>query len=337
MKKVRVDAANGSYEILIGPGILRNWEPEGNYAVVTDENVLRDHGENFPQERYAAVLAPGEQSKNMCELEAVLDGLLEKGLGRQDCVVAFGGGVVGDVGGFAASCYKRGVPFVQVPTTLLAQVDSSVGGKVAVDLRGGKNLAGAFYQPRLVIADTDTLNTLPEREIAAGMAEVIKYGYIADRAFHDRLAGGSVPFEDIVETCCRIKARYVEEDPLDHGIRAQLNYGHTIGHALEAAAGYGRYLHGEAVGIGMVYAAALGEKLGISPPELREDTEKLLQRYGLPVDADHAELRAALNIISNDKKAVGESVDMIFISEIGQAVIRRLTVQQIADMMEELL
>lgn len=337
MRTVRVDAANGSYEIRIGPGLLRAWEPEGDYAIITDQNVLAAHGDRFPSSRFAAVLTPGEESKNMRELERILDNLVSSGLGRDGTVVAFGGGVVGDIGGFAASCYKRGVPYVQVPTTLLAQVDSSVGGKVAVDLRGGKNLAGAFYQPELVLIDTDTLSTLPPREVAAGMAEVIKYGYIADGAFHDRLRDEEVPIEDIIENCCRIKARYVSEDPLDHGIRAQLNYGHTIGHALEAAAGFGRYLHGEAVGIGMVYAAAIGERLGISPPGLRDDTERLLRKYGLPADADHDELRRALDVVANDKKAVGNAIDMIFIPETGRAVSKRLAVSEISDMMEELL
>lgn len=337
MKTVRVDAANGSYEIRIGSGLLGGWEPAGDYAVVTDANVMAAHGGAFPVRRYAAELAPGEQSKNMRELEHILNALVETGLGRDGTLVAFGGGVVGDIGGFAASCYKRGIRYVQVPTTLLAQVDSSVGGKVAVDLPGGKNLAGAFLQPQLVLIDTDTLRTLPAREYAAGMAEVIKYGYIADREFHDRLLDGSVPEEDMIERCCRIKARYVSEDPLDHGIRAQLNYGHTIGHALEAAAGYGRYLHGEAVAIGMVYAAALGEALGISPAGLRRDTEELLSKYGLPMDADHTELREALSLVAHDKKAVGDAVDMIFIPAIGRAESRRIPVAEITDMMEMIL
>ncbi|MBD5560018.1 MAG: 3-dehydroquinate synthase [Clostridia bacterium] len=336
-RTVRVEADNGSYDILIGSGLLKEWAMQEPYAVITDRNVLTAHGDAFPADRYAAVLNPGEESKNMRELERILNALVDMRLGREGRVVTFGGGVVGDIGGFAASCYKRGVPFVQVPTTLLAQVDSSVGGKVAVDLEGGKNLAGAFWQPELVVIDTDTLATLPPREVAAGMAEVIKYGYIADRSFHDRLASGGVPVADMIETSCRIKAAYVNEDPLDHGIRAQLNYGHTIGHALEAAAGYGHYLHGEAVGIGMVYAAALGELLGISPPGLRHDTETLLDRYGLPTDSSRDLLRKAATVIANDKKAVGSSVDMIFIEQIGNAVVKRLPIREISEMMEELI
>lgn len=337
MRKVRVEAANGSYDILIGPGLLRDWHPEGEFAVITDENVKAAHGGAFPAESYAAVLKPGEQSKNMRQLESILDALVDRGVSRKGVLVAFGGGVVGDISGFAASCYKRGIPYIQVPTTLLAQVDSSVGGKVAVDLRGGKNLAGAFLQPQLVLIDTDTLSTLPPREFAAGMAEVIKYGFIADSGFLDRLRGGDVPAEEIVETCCRIKARYASEDPFDHGIRAQLNYGHTIGHALEAAAGYDKYLHGEAVAIGMVYAAAVGEKLGISPPGLRRITEQILEQYNLPVDADHDLLRSAADIIGHDKKAVGDAIDMVLIPEIGRAQTKRLPVAEVTEMLEALL
>ena len=201
MRTVKVKAENGSYEIRIGAGLLHDWEPPGEYAVVTDANVYAAHGNAFPQDRYAAVLEPGEQSKNMRELEHILDELVEMGIGRDGLVVAYGGGVVGDIAGFAASCYKRGVRYVQVPTTLLSQVDSSVGGKVAVDLRGGKNLAGAFLQPQSVVIDTQTLSTLPPREFSAGMAEVIKYGYIADRSFHDRLIQETVPIEEMIENC----------------------------------------------------------------------------------------------------------------------------------------
>ena len=337
MRTVTVSAENGSYDIRIGPGLLDDWEPPQEYAVISDENVMHFYSGKFPAARCAAILPPGESSKNMQQLERILDALVEMDISRKGTLIAFGGGVIGDIAGFAAACFKRGIDFIQIPTTLLAQVDSSVGGKVAVDLRGGKNLAGAFLQPKAVLIDTNTLRTLPAREFAAGMAEVIKYGYIADRGFHDRLSRETVPDEDIVETCCRIKARYVDEDPFDHGIRAQLNYGHTIGHALETAAGYGEYLHGEAVGIGMIYAAAMGEKLGVSPCGLREDTVRLLQKYNLPTEADPEVLRAGLSFLTHDKKAAGSSLDLVLIDTIGHAVVVKLPVAEIQKMMEELI
>lgn len=336
MKTVRVEAQNGSYEIRIGRGLLKEWTPPEEFAVVSDENVSRLYGSLFPADRYAAVLTPGEGSKNMRELERILDALVEMNISRSGTVIALGGGVIGDISGFAAACFKRGISCIQVPTTLLAQVDSSVGGKVAVDLRGGKNLAGAFLQPALVVIDTDTLATLPPREYAAGMAEIIKYGYIADRTLHDRLEAGDISPEDMIETCCRIKARYVGEDPFDRGVRAQLNYGHTIGHALETAAGYGQYLHGEAVGIGMVCAAAMGEKLGISPPGLQKDTEELLRKYGLPVEAEREVLNTALNILAHDKKASGTQIDLVLIDEIGHAVVKKMPIAEVTGMMEAL-
>lgn len=337
MKTVSVDARNGRYEIRIGPGLLKDWVPPEEYAVVSDENVMDFHGRKFPADRCAVILPPGEESKNMTQLEHILNTMVEMNISRHGTLIAFGGGVVGDITGFAAACYKRGIAYIQIPTTLLAQVDSSVGGKVAVDLRTGKNLAGAFLQPQLVLIDTDMLKTLPAREYAAGMAEVIKYGYIADRMFHDRLQEGDVPIEDIIETCCRIKAWYVNEDPYDHGIRAQLNYGHTIGHALETAAGYGKYLHGEAVGIGMVCAAAIGERLGISPPGLRQDTERLLSQYHLPTGADREELRTALAFLAHDKKAEGAHLDLVLIDKIGHAAVYRTPITEIQHLMEALL
>lgn len=324
MEKVRVEARNGSYDIEIGPGLIAGWTPPEQYAVVTDKNVHALYGERFPKDRYAAVLPAGEGSKRIVQLEQILEAMVRMDLDRSATLVALGGGVVGDIAGLAAAMYKRGIPYVQMPTTLLAQVDSSVGGKVAVDLAGGKNLAGAFYQPSLVLADTTVLSTLPKREWAAGMAEVIKYGYIADEKLHDALARGDTPVEWMVSTCCAIKARYVREDPFDTGVRMQLNYGHTLGHAIELSAGYGTYLHGEAVAAGMVYAARLGEALSISPKGLAEDTASLVRQYGLPDSVDVKILQTAIGRLGTDKKIFGGHLKMVFVDRIGHAVLQEV-------------
>ena len=235
-----------------------------------------------------AVLPAGETTKSPEHLSRLYDMFLDAGLTRSDSVFALGGGVIGDLAGYAACTYLRGVHFVQVPTTLLAQVDSSVGGKVAVNHVRGKNLLGAFYQPELVLIDCDTLATLDDRQFGAGLGEVIKYGCIADRALFEQLESlGSraslLPALDgIIARCCEIKARYVREDPHDHGIRMQLNFGHTLAHALENALGYGTLLHGEAVCIGMGAAAGWGEALGVTPLGTRERIKRLLDAYGLP-------------------------------------------------------
>lgn len=333
MERVRVEAENGAYDIDIGPNELARWNPPEQYGVVTDENVHRLYGDKFPEERYVAILAPGEESKRMSQLERILESMVRVDLDRSATLVAFGGGVVGDIAGLAASMYKRGIACVQIPTTLLAQVDSSVGGKVAVDLEGGKNLAGAFSQPRLVVADTTVLETLPRRELAAGMAEVIKYGYIADKALHDALVAHDLDTERMVATCCRIKARYVKEDPFDKGVRMQLNYGHTLGHAIELAAGYGTYLHGEAVAIGMVLAAKVGEAIGASPKGLAEQTAKLVEQYGLPSSVDGKILREAISRLGTDKKIFGGELRMVFVDEIGHALLHGVTADQVRDIL----
>jgi 3-dehydroquinate synthase len=225
---------------MIGKGIINDAIAEnyGNHAVITDKNVARLYAGKLDAKNIIE-LEPGEGSKSFAELERILDFMLDEGINRNDAVVAIGGGVVGDIAGLAAAIFKRGIDFIQVPTTLLAMVDSSVGGKVAVNLSGGKNMVGAFYQPKAVYADISTLDTLNERQYAAGMAEVIKYGYIADADMLASLKEKSFDVESIIFDCCSIKADYVAKDPFDTGVRMQLNYGHTIGHAIETAAGYG--------------------------------------------------------------------------------------------------
>ena len=337
METVHVNADNGQYDIKIGQGLLNNSYLEGfaNCVVVTDDMVYGLYGERFPGAKFI-VLKAGEASKNMENLELIYDRLMKFGMDRGGLLIALGGGVVGDICGFAAATFKRGIRFVQYPTTLLAQVDSSVGGKVAVNLKSGKNMVGAFYQPAAVFADTDTLKTLDKRQYAAGMAEVIKYAYIADDGLHKALQQETIHVDGIVKRCCEIKADYVREDPYDTGIRMQLNYGHTIGHAIETVAGYGKFLHGEAVAIGMVYAACLGEQLGVSPQGLMQDTILLLRKYGLPVMLEKGILHDALQILSADKKAEGGDINFILIDRIGHAIIKKLPAALIQKTIKEM-
>lgn len=337
MKKVFVSAQNGAYDILIGKGLLSEdcLKQYTDYAIVTDDKVYPIYHQHFPDAKWI-VLPEGETAKSMSNLEMIYGKLMEYGIDRKGALAALGGGVVGDITGFAAATFKRGVAFVQFPTTLLAQVDSSVGGKVAVNLPAGKNMVGAFYQPDVVLADTGTLETLDQRQFAAGMAEVIKYAYIFDHDLHQRLKRGDMPIEEIIARCCEIKADYVARDPYDTGARMQLNYGHTIGHAIETVAGYGTFLHGEAVAIGMEIAAQLGEALGISPSGLAEDTRQLLEQYGLPFCVDNKLLMEALGILLADKKAEGRKIAFILIDRIGHAVIKSLEVEVIQKKIKEL-
>ena len=283
-RRVRVALGDRAYDIVIGPDLIgragdlmRPAMPSDRAVVVTDGTVADLHLSRFKESLVAAgiqsttvVLPPGEATKSFEKLGFILDRMLGQGLERKTTVVAFGGGVIGDLAGFAAAVALRGVPFIQVPTTLLAQVDSSVGGKTAINVAAGKNLVGAFYQPRLVLADTSVLDTLPKRELLAGYAEVVKYGALGDRDFFEWLeqngaavlAGDRGAQAEAVARCCTMKARIVAEDEREAGVRALLNLGHTFGHALESRVGYGPdLLHGEAVGIGMAMAFDLSVRL----------------------------------------------------------------------------
>ena len=255
---------------------------------------------------------------------------MDFGLTRADAVVALGGGVVGDLAGFAAATVLRGVAFVQIPTTLLAQVDSSVGGKVAIDLQAGKNLAGAFWQPSLVLMDTDTLNTLPDRDFSGGMAEVVKYGCIADRPFFDFLtqhpsrASIMAEIEYVLYTCCEIKRKVVEKDERDTGLRMILNFGHTVGHAYEAMGNYERWTHGEAVAAGMCAAAQMGFGLGVSggDDEGIQELMDLLKAFRLPTYIPletEGEWNAVVEAVGLDKKGAGDEISMIFLRRMGEA------------------
>jgi 3-dehydroquinate synthase len=275
----------------------------------------------------------GEEYKNAKTLETIYDRLIEAGFDRSGFLVALGGGVVGDIAGYAAATFLRGVPFVQVPTTLLAQVDSSVGGKTGINHSRGKNLIGAFYQPRLVLIDLNTLDTLPEREYLCGLAEALKYGIVLERDLFEFISSGvseikgrnKTLLRHIVAASCRIKADVVHKDEKECGVRAVLNYGHTIGHAVETLAGYGTIRHGEAVAIGMAQAARLSEARGFSSATDRERIVTLLKSLGFSVDVPDFPLDQYLEIIGHDKKKRDDGVNFIFNRGIGAFVIENVT------------
>lgn len=348
-ERVRVDLGARSYDIEIGPGLLTEaggllapFLSRNRVFVMTDETVARLHlaalEAGLAKEGIGAdvhVLPPGEASKSFAVLERVLDWLLSAGAGRDDVLVAFGGGVVGDLAGLAASLMKRGMELVQVPTTLLAQVDSSVGGKTAVNAAHGKNLVGTFYQPRLVLADTDVLATLPARERRAGYAEIVKYGLIDDAAFFEALeqAGDKVlgldpeALTDAIAISCRAKARIVAADEREGGVRALLNLGHTFGHAFEAASGFGPdLLHGEAVGLGMALALSYSARLGLMAGEEVKRAKAVLEKSGLVTEISRTpggpyRTTELIEHMRQDKKARGTRVPLILARGIGQAFV----------------
>ncbi len=333
---VRVDLGPRTYDICIGQGFAEVLGGINRYTralVVHDTNT----GPAFEQEVGRALqlqgidwtgvsLPAGEASKSLSEVGRLLEVAVEAGLDRRSVVVALGGGVVGDLAGFVAAVYLRGVPFLQVPTSLLAMVDSAVGGKTGVNLPQGKNLVGAFYQPVRVGVNLDTLKTLPEREYRSGLAEVIKYGIIYDRSFFEQLEGccdGLLArdpsiLRDVIARCCEIKASVVQQDERESGLRAILNYGHTFGHALEAVSGYGSLLHGEAVSVGTVFANLLSEKVCGFPSSEAGRVRQLLARVGLPVSLPSAPGWSALRaVMSTDKKAARQVPLFVLAERIG--------------------
>ena len=344
---VHIDLGDRSYPILIGPALLDDLAtfaplPAGDTAlIVTNVTVgplYAQRLQNTLQKRYKAVhvlaLPDGEEHKNWQTLNTIFDALLTQACDRKTVLFALGGGVVGDMTGFAAASYMRGVPFVQVPTTLLSQVDSSVGGKTGINHPLGKNMVGAFYQPLQVVCDLDTLKTLPGRELSAGLAEVIKYGPIADLAFlgwietnMDRLLARDVDaLAYAVRRSCEIKAWVVGQDERESGLRAILNFGHTFGHAIEAGMGYGKWLHGEAVGCGMVMAAHLSHELGLVDAAFVERLHAIVQRAGLPVIGPRlaADDNAGryLDLMRVDKKAEGGEIRFVLIDGPSRASLR---------------
>ena len=351
MKVVNVNLGESSYDIQIGSGSLPALGHRcvsrgltGRAAVVTNPTVNVLYGDAVQRSLNSAgysvtmiEMPDGEEFKNAVTLNSVYDSLIEAGLDRSSFIVALGGGVVGDLAGFAAATFLRGIPFVQVPTTLLAQVDSSVGGKTAIDHPRGKNLIGAFYQPQLVLIDVETLSTLPKREYCAGLAEVVKYGIAIDGSFFDYLelhADALLAMEReclmaVIQRCCELKAQVVELDEKETGLREALNYGHTLGHALETLAGYRSLVHGEAVAIGMALAARICALRG----ECRDDDVsriiKLLKSLGLPVTPPAVEPSRLLDAMLKDKKSREGSINFICNQGIGNYTVARLSPEEL--------
>jgi shikimate kinase/3-dehydroquinate synthase len=337
-----MDLGDRSYPIAIGPGLLddvnavRRMIPGSHVAIVSNTVVAPLYLERFIATLKAAgktahsiVLPDGEEEKNWQNLMRIFDALLLHKADRKITLVALGGGVIGDMTGFAAASYMRGVPFVQVPTTLLAQVDSSVGGKTGINHPLGKNMIGAFYQPQAVLADTDTLNSLPARELSAGLAEVIKHGAIIDTAFFDwieanmpkLLARDAAALTWAIRRSCEIKSDVVRQDEREGGLRAILNFGHTFGHAIESGLGYGEWLHGEAVGCGMVMAADLSHRLGYLGEAERDRVIAVVEAAGLPVVAPQLGVERWLELMQVDKKNEGGLIKFILLKPLGKAVI----------------
>jgi 3-dehydroquinate synthase len=342
-QQVTIELGDRSYPILIGGGLIdgaTTWAAVPTSAqalIVTNTTVAPLYAQRLQRavahlHRQVHVLAlpDGEEHKYWLTLNLVFDELLAKACDRKTVLYALGGGVVGDMTGFAAACYMRGAPFVQVPTTLLAQVDSSVGGKTAINHPLGKNMIGAFYQPRLVVCDLDTLTTLPAREFSAGLAEVIKYGPIADLDFlawiesniEGLMARDAVLLAHAVRRSCEIKAWVVGQDERESGLRAILNFGHTFGHAIEAGLGYGQWLHGEAVGCGMVMALQLSMRLGLIDAAFVDRVTRLIAKAGLPVIGPRWDTARYLELMQVDKKAEAGELRFVVIDKPGSASVR---------------
>lgn len=349
MRSFRVELGPAAHPVHVGAGVLdqlgrlarESGIAPGRAALVTDSNVARLYGERAIASLSAAGFVPrtievaaGERSKSLATLARVYEALVDAELDRSSALFALGGGVVGDLAGFAAATYMRGIALVQIPTTVVAQVDSALGGKTAVNHPRAKNLIGAFYQPRLIVADVATLASLPEREFREGLAEVIKYGAIMDAAMVDALERGleailhrePAALEDVVERSLRHKAAVVESDEREGSLRKILNYGHTVGHALEASAGYGNFLHGEAVAIGMVAAGRLSQTFaGLAAADAGR-LEHLLARAGLPTATPEGwrgseEFARAMRL---DKKRAGDAIEFVLLDRLGHALTRKL-------------
>ncbi len=343
MQTLRVALGERSYPIHVGAGLLG--EPDlyvphvrgKRVGVVTNRVVAPLYLERVRQalEKAGARVVPilvddGEQAKSWAVLDAVFDALLAARLGRDALLAALGGGVIGDLAGFAAAVYQRGIPFLQLPTTLLAQVDSSVGGKTAINHARGKNMIGAFHQPLAVIADVASLDTLPERELRAGLAEVIKHGFILDLEFvgwletniEKLLARERVALEHAVRRSCELKAQVVATDERESGVRAILNFGHTFGHAIETGAGYGKWLHGEAVAVGMAMAAELSVRAGLLGASDAGRVKALIARAGLPLRGPELAPERYLELMQVDKKVAAGELRFVLLEGLGRAALR---------------
>lgn len=344
MRTINVELGSRTYPIHIENGLLESIGKgvaelgfTGKVALITNPTVYEFYGDRVVKSLSSAGLEPlvikvpdGEEYKNLDEVAAVYDALIENRMERNSPIIALGGGVIGDMAGFVAATYLRGVPYIQVPTTLLAQVDSSVGGKTAVNHPKGKNLIGAFYQPRAVFIDPWTLHTLEPRELKAGLAEVVKYGVIWDGDFFSFLEAnaelllkpGSDELTRAIERSCEIKAEVVSEDETEQGRRAILNLGHTFGHAIEALSGYGTYKHGEALAMGMALAAEFSSLLGLCKARDEDRIKGLLRTLGLPVEKPEIETDAFIGSMRLDKKVSGGALRFVLVTDIGHVVIK---------------
>jgi 3-dehydroquinate synthase len=340
VQRIDVNLGKRSYPIFVGAGALELKNdldaaiPSRDVLIVTNTTVgplyaARLTAALAPRRCIEVALPDGEVHKTLANVSRMLDVLIANRFARDACVVALGGGVVGDMAGFAAACYQRGIAFVQVPTTLLAQVDSSVGGKTGVNHPGGKNLIGAFHQPAAVFADTNTLSTLPDRELRAGLAEVIKYGLIVDREFFDWLdahaekilARDTDALTHAIRRSCEIKADIVARDEHERGDRALLNLGHTFGHAIESATNYSTWLHGEAVGAGMLLAAEVSQRLGwVSTADVTR-IERVLQKFSLRTDVRSLAAATIAENMKIDKKVAAGRIRLVLLKAIGQSVV----------------
>ena len=340
MQRIEVDLGSRSYPIFIGAGAMRLKDaldqviPARDVLIVTNTTVGPIYSAALtaalaPRRCLEVSLPDGETHKTLANVSRLLDVLITNRFARDSCVVALGGGVVGDMAGFAAACYQRGIAFVQVPTTLLAQVDSSVGGKTGVNHPGGKNLIGAFHQPAAVFADTDALSTLPDRELRAGLAEVIKYGLIVDRGFFDWLEANATrllardtdALTHAIRRSCEIKAEIVARDEREQGDRALLNLGHTFGHAIESATNYSTWLHGEAVGAGMLLAADMSQRLGWMSGADVERVERMLKHFGLRTDVRELAAGTLAEKMKIDKKVAAGRIRLVLLKAIGKSVV----------------
>src|SRR5260221_1059691 len=340
VQTLQVDVGHSRYSISIGSGLLANRElleariRGRDLLIVTNTTVARLYlatltGSLAGKRVAECILPDGEQHKALQTAAWVFDALVGNKMNRDATVLALGGGVVGDIAGFAAACYQRGVGYVQMPTTLLAQVDSSVGGKTGVNHSGGKNLIGAFYQPQAVIADTDALSTLPDRELKSGLAEVIKHGVVWDpmlftwleRNTAQLLARDAEALTYAISRSCEIKATVVARDEREHDLRAILNFGHTFGHAIEAATGYEKYLHGEAVALGMIIAADLSCRMGLVDAAVKERLGDTLARAGLPTEAPRIGAARAYELMQMDKKVLGGALRLVLLEKLGRAIV----------------
>jgi len=351
MKELEIKLGSNGYKIFIdgnsinkiGSYLMENYSGR-KIAIITDHNIKELYGSTLEKtiidkgfKTKLISVKPGEESKSLDTLKDVYGELSNFKLSREDLILTFGGGVVGDLGGFAASTYLRGIPYIQIPTSLLAQVDSSIGGKVAIDLPWGKNLVGSFYHPEAVFIDTELLRTLDKKFFHDGLAEVIKYGCIRDESIIEELMSYKDDEEllenidSLIYKCCSIKKTLVEQDERDFGERMLLNFGHTLGHTVEKYFDYKLYSHGEAVGIGMLHITRKTEKLNITEEGTSKLIENVLKRFELPCVTPKMERKALESAVFLDKKSIGESINLVIIKKLGQGFIKKIKIDDLED------